>query len=351
MGKCRAVTRPRSARRDYGCRETKRSTNSRLARRRNSDPAIGLELKIKRRKVQFEVVRIGELVVTPLTGIISGLRVNRYRVSLDVPAFLDGTRDSLKAKDYQLPWYLYVTILLPLGIPCVMCGTGGMITVGAAFLIAGACFAVVQQGRWPAALRAVLSVFISFVGYGLAVAILALISYFSEPNYGYDKGPTLPEKDWQLYTSPEGDFEVLLPGKSEVLTDPHPGVQVKISKPEVTFRVHYFTVGPERRLDLKDPQVRDQVDTLWPGLTTEVMRDYPLSKRDYGSFASSEQLPNWLYMNDDNPKRAHRVSTNILFERFGDRVYCATVETTSAGGLSYDIGKFSKSVKINYKPK
>jgi LSD1 subclass zinc finger protein len=312
-------------------------------------PRNRLELKIKRRKVQFEVVRIGELVVTPLTGIVRGLRVNRYRLSQDVPAFLDGTRDSLKAKDYLLPWYLYAPVLLPLGLPCVTCG--GILPIAAAFLLSAACFAIVQQGRWPAALRVGLSTLISFVGYGLVLVILALISHFSEPNYGFDKKPTLPEKDWQLYTSPEGDFEVLLPGKPEVLTDPHPGVQVKMSKPEVTFRVHYFTVGLDRRLDLKDPQVRDEVDKLWPGLTTEVMRDYPLSKRDYGGFGSSEQLPNSFYMTDDNPKRTHRVGTNIQYERFGDRAYCATVETTSGGGLAFDIAKFYKSVKINYNPR
>jgi LSD1 subclass zinc finger protein len=306
-----------------------------------------LELKVEGRKVQFDVVRMGELVVTPLTGLVSGLRVNRYRLSLDVPAFLDGTRDNLKAKDYQLPWYLYAPVLLPLGLPCVTCG--GILPIAAAFLLSAACFAIVQQGRWPAALRVGLSTLISFVGYGLVIAILAIISHFSEPKYGFEKKPTLPENDWQLYTSPEGDFEVLLPGKPEVLTNPHPGVQVKIDKPEVTFRVHYFTVGPDKRLDLKDHEVRDQVETLWPDLTTEVMRDYPQNKKDYGQFASSEQLPNWLYMNDRNPKVAHGSSTTILFERFGDRVYCATVTTPSANGLSYDINKFSKSVKINYK--
>src|SRR5205807_2264316 len=90
--------------------------------------------------------------------------------------------------------------------------------------------------------------------------------------------PTLPESEWQVYKSPDGDFEVLLPGKPEALPELAHGVQVKIDRPEVVFRLQYFTVPPAKRPALEDNAVRREIQTIWPEMLVPILHDYPQSK-------------------------------------------------------------------------
>ena len=268
---------------------------------------------------------------TWLSALMRNHRTYKHRLAADLVAFVRGQRDTLpRPEGYLMPWYLFVPALLPLGIPVLT--LGGLLPVLAGILLSAACAAILQRERLPTVLRLGLSLGISFVSYAVVIGILVLVTGVADVKYGYHKKPTLSEKSWQTYRSPDGDFEVLLPGKPEVLTNPHPGVQVKLSRPEVTFRVHYFTVEPARRLDLTDPVVVSSAPEVWPEMLEPVLLDYNESKRNYGSEGVCPALDKHCRFTDANRKRSHQVTTDCFFGRFGDRVYCATVSSTNTGG-------------------
>jgi LSD1 subclass zinc finger protein len=316
-------------------------------RRRNQ-----IELKIDGRPVQFLVKGFAQGDGPPLPAQLGGLRVNRHRLAADLAAFLSGDRDeSLKVADYLLPWYLFAVAALPLGIPIFT--LGGLVPILGAILLCAATFAVVQRDRWPIALRMAAALGVSVFGYGLVIGIVAVIAYASGPTFGGADKPTLPEKSWQAYKSPDGDFEALLPGTPEVLKEPTPGVRLKIDRPDIIFRVHYFRVEPAKRLDLSDPLVANEAPKVWPEMLAPILRDYPESKSpDYGGGVwVGQQLPHSYLVVDSTPKRTHRVETRIQYDRFGDRVYCASVSTPHAGMMDHDVDKFFKSVHVTYQPK
>jgi LSD1 subclass zinc finger protein len=309
-------------------------------RRRNQ-----IELKIDGRPVQFLVRGF----VTGAPGVprfLPGLRVNQHRLAADVAAFLRGDREEpLKVEDYLLPWYLFVPVVLPLGLPIVT--LGGILPVVAAILLSGACFAVVQRDRWPVFLRLALSLGVSVAGYGAVIGVVALMALRTGPEFGYTDKPTLPEKDWQTYRSADGDFEVLLPGKPQALTDPYPGVQVVIERPEITFRVHHFTVEPDRQLDLTDFDARVRAFQVWPEMSREVLRERPQARLGEYAGAPSRLLPCSFELIDPNPKRS-RILIDCHFGRFDDRVYCATIITPHTAELGYDVRKFLDSIRVTY---
>jgi LSD1 subclass zinc finger protein len=308
-----------------------------------------IEIDVDGRPVQFHVKGFAQGEGPPPPAQLGGLRVNRHRLAADLAAFLRGDRDEpLRVADYMLPWYLFAVGALPLGIPIVT--LGGWIPVIGALLLSGGAFAIVQRDRWPVLVRLAASLALSVVGYGVVIGLYVLVSYITGPTLGGSEKPTLPEKDWQTYKSPDGDFEALLPGKPEALADPSHGVQVKIGRPETVFRVHYFTVEPKRRLDLTDALARNEARTVWPEMLAPVLRDYSESKEFAGGLgAKGGDLIYDFRVADSNPKRTHLMVTDIHYNRFGDRVYCASVSTT--GGMEYDLIKFIKSVRITYRPK
>jgi hypothetical protein len=318
-----------------------------LHRRRNQ-----IELKVDGRPVQFLVKGFAQGDGPPLPPQMGGLRINRYRLAADLVGFLQGERDKpLRIQDYLLPWYLFAVGALPLGIPIVT--LGGWIPLVGALLLSGGAFAIIQRDRWSVILRLAASLGLSVVGYGVVIGIYALVIHFSDPKMGGSEKPTLPEKDWQTYKSPDGDFEAMLPGTAEVFTDSTRGVRVKIDRPEIVFRVHYFTVEPKRRLDLSDALVRDEAPTVWPEMMTPILRDYSESKPpSYGGGVPNGEVLKYSYgVSDSNPKRKHMVTTLVQYDRFGDRVYCASVSTPYVGGMDYDVRKFFNSVRVNYRPK
>src|SRR5205814_212797 len=133
--------------------------------------------------------------------------------------FLNGThKEPLRVADYLLPWYMFAVAALPMTIPIVT--LGGMIPVVGALLLCGAAFAIVQRDRWSPAVRIGGAFGLTVVGYGILIGIVLLIRYIKGPDFGFGNKPTIPEKEWNLYTSPDGDFEVLLPGKPKELKDP-----------------------------------------------------------------------------------------------------------------------------------
>jgi hypothetical protein len=318
-------------------------------RRRRSNQ---IELKIDGRPVQFLVKGFAQGDGPPPPAQLGGLRVNRHRLAADLAAFLSGERDEpLKVADYLLPWYLFAAAALPLGIPVFT--LGGLVPVLGAILLCAATFAVVQRDRWPVALRVAAALGVSVLGYGLVIGIVAVIAYASGPTFGGADRPTLPEKAWQAYKSPDGDFEALLPGTPEAIKEPTPGVRLKIDRPEIIFRVHYFRVEPAKRLDLSDPLAANEAPNVWPEMLAPILRDYPESKSpDYGGGTRvGQQLTHSYLVVDSNPKRTHRVETRIQYDRFGDRVYCASVSTPHAGMMDHDLDKFFKSLHVTYQPK
>ncbi len=315
-----------------------------LHRRRNQ-----IEIDVDGRPVQFLVKGFARGEGPPLPAQMAGLRINRHRLAADLTAFLRGDRDEpLRVGDYVLPWYLFAVGALPLGIPIIT--LGGWIPVIGAILLSGGALAIVQRDHWPVLMRLAASLGLSIVGYGVVIGLYALVSYISGPTLGGAEKPTILEKEWQTYKSPDGDFDVQLPGKPEALPDLAHGVQVKIDRPEVTFRVHYFTVPAARRPDLTDGAVRREIPIIWPEMLAPIRHDYSQSKQFEGSLGQKgDDLIYDFRVADSNPKRDHMMVTEIQYNRFGDRVYCASVSTT--GEMEYDVIKFFKSVHVTYHPK
>jgi hypothetical protein len=244
-------------------------------------------------------------------------------------------------------WCLLGPVLLPLGVPIIM--LGGILPILTSLGLAAGCLLIVQRTAWPILLRLNMSLSLSVLGYAAAISYDVLIPHANGLDYGYSKRATVPEKDWRRYKSPGGDFEVLLPGTPEILHEPYPGVRVKLSRPEVTYRVHYFTVG-ERDIRLKVGDARFAV-RVWPELVQEFERDYPQSELIDGGVRWSEVLPYSIRMIDSDRKRSHRVIIDCQFNRFDDRVYCATAITPYAEELAYDVKLFFQSVRVRYRPR
>lgn len=97
-----------------------------------------------------------------------------FRLTRDVAALLNGKKRALNAGDYRMPWYLYIPILLPVGIPIMTRGGALPGAVGAG--LAGASLCIAQQEQLPMVVRILLMLLVAVAGY--AGYVLIIISMY-----------------------------------------------------------------------------------------------------------------------------------------------------------------------------
>jgi hypothetical protein len=274
-------------------------------------------------------------------------RTALHRLTRDVVGFLEGKRPALMAADYVLPIYLFVPVVLPLGIPILT--LGGALPAAAGFGLTAACFAIAQQERLSRILRVFLMLGVSGLAYAALIGLLLLSGGLGKVKFGNHDAPTIAVSKWQPYRSPEGDVEALFPGAPTPVPGPFRGaVQVKLSSPEVTFQVHWFDVDKDQQVD--ETKLEGGLWKLlerWPQLAA----DYPQPQANITSFTqvnNKSDLSFQMQLLDLNHKLKRTHGVQRQFRRFGDRVYCATVSTPDGDGLAYDLDKFFQSVRIQY---
>jgi hypothetical protein len=97
-----------------------------------------------------------------------------YQNSLarDLCRFLNGEIPPPSKRNYAIPAALYIPALLPLGIPILT--LGGALWAGLGGGLCAACFAILRKEGWSAAVRVVLSLLLSVVGYAVLGGVLLL---------------------------------------------------------------------------------------------------------------------------------------------------------------------------------
>jgi WD40 repeat protein len=128
------------------------------------------------------------------------------RLARDLAAYLERRAAMPRAADYALPWYFYLPIALPIGIPLIT--VGGALPSALGFGLAGTNFAIVQRERLATAVRLTASVALTICGY----AALALFLWLA------GKGSST-DANWMTFSPNDGSFSVLLPGQAKVSTE------------------------------------------------------------------------------------------------------------------------------------
>lgn len=112
--------------------------------------------------VELEVGRVELSIMKPLHYV--------NQLTEDLVAFLNGDKQTLDARDYRMPWYLYVPVFLPIGIPFIT--RGGAIPSGVAAGLVGACFAIAQQRKLSMAIRIAAALGVSVAAYALLFVLI-----------------------------------------------------------------------------------------------------------------------------------------------------------------------------------
>src|SRR5262245_28993358 len=144
-------------------------------------------------------------------------RTHLTRLARDLASFLDGQSPRPRAAEYGLPWLLYLTPALVLGVPLLGLATrllgggwvGGLIWGGLTAFFAALCWLAVTRGTWDPLGR------LFAVGALLTVAYGALFCAFV---YELIVPPTtFAASDWKTFAPPGGNYRVRMPGtpKSE----------------------------------------------------------------------------------------------------------------------------------------
>jgi hypothetical protein len=87
------------------------------------------------------------------------------RMTQDVVSFVTGKVGYIASGNYVLPWYLYIFVVLPIGIPILT--LGGALWGALGFGLASANFAIAQNDKMPPAARLAITAALTFAGYGL----------------------------------------------------------------------------------------------------------------------------------------------------------------------------------------
>jgi phage FluMu protein Com len=111
----------------------------------------------------------------PVTMQVARFRTYQNRLTETVVDFLNSDVRSVYIEDYQIPWYMFILVLLPLGAPVVTCLIGA-IPFGIAGGMAGANFGVINKEDWTPTTRIVVASILIGVTY-LVMFILAFFVY------------------------------------------------------------------------------------------------------------------------------------------------------------------------------
>jgi len=145
----------------------------------------GLRLSRKKDAIDIPVGTPAEYLTGPSLRVehdgadveLTVVRVGWYcdRLARDLAEYVTGDGLIPHARDYQLPGYLWVLALLPVGIPILT--VGGAIWGGLGAGLAALCFAVASRERWPVALRVVVMLLASAAGYGTLLAVVLFLAF------------------------------------------------------------------------------------------------------------------------------------------------------------------------------
>jgi hypothetical protein len=252
----------------------------------------------------------------------------------DLAAYLNGTGPMPDARLYCLPWYFYIPIALPVGIPIVT--LGGAIPGALGFGLAGANFAIVQKERWPKAVRFAASLSLAVVPY-LVLGLLLLFRWSSG----------VPESAWQLFSPPDGSFSVLLPGAatSQTTTEPSPVGPITTVAYLVDLKRSAYAVScsvippaavgqlqPEAQLDA----IRDELVTTYKA---KLLNEQKISLRGN----SGRELA----LETGQPQG----TCVVRVFRVGDRIYRALVVGRSVSASDSEVRKFLESFNVSRLPR
>ena len=216
-----------------------------------------------------------------------------YHLAKDTAAFLNGKGDFPDGRAYSIPWFLYAIPPLFIALPFAA-APFGLVTDGclgaflwtvAALVLGGLALAVALQSRLKP--RARLIGGLGLLGLG---ALLPLLAIPITPSYTVDAAL------WRSYSSPNGDFTVLMPGAPTVgvpvglpsgaLRDD--GMRrkytVAVTNPDVQFAV-FVTPAPVNDPNFVQP---------WFNQNTQAVEDAKQAlQQEYGSNGSGSIVQQW----------------------------------------------------------
>jgi WD40 repeat protein len=135
----------------------------------------------------------------------------QHSLARDLCRFLHGEIPPPQKRNYAIPAALYVPALLPLGIPIL--SLGGALWAGLGGALCAACFAILRKEEWSAAVRVVLSLLFSVVGYTL-LGEFVLLTYLQQWLSSAKPGPVAvtpapaPQPPFQQNLPPPGQAEI-----------------------------------------------------------------------------------------------------------------------------------------------
>jgi hypothetical protein len=177
------------------------------------------------------------------------------RLARDLASFLDGSGPMPRPAAYALPWYFYIAVVLPLGIPVVT--LGGAIPIALGLGLSGANLALVQREAWSKSIRLTLTLSLALSAY---LAIGALL--------WWRLAGGLAESNWQTFSPADRRFSVLLPGqpKEQTTTEqsaigPIATTMYLLDLKHSAYVVSYSTIDPSAQVDLSRSLYRGN---RWP---------------------------------------------------------------------------------------
>jgi phage FluMu protein Com len=227
-----------------------------------------------------------------VTVIIANPRTYQNRLAQDIVAFLKGDKTYLRAKDYVIPLGLYALTVLPLTVLIFTFiwrapwaegswRLWGTIWGGVGGALMGACVAVLQQQRWPTALRVGGCLGLTALGY-IAFFVTLLVS-------GGLGGPLIAANAWKTFSPPGGRFSVDMPGTPVPRNMPGPGGlllhiwMVELKNPNCAFGVEYgdFPANELNHIPIEQRFVGARQGMLASTPNSELVSERPLTLQEH----------------------------------------------------------------------
>jgi hypothetical protein len=244
------------------------------------------------------------------------------RLAQDLASFLDGSGTMPRAAAYALPWYFFIPVALPMGIPVVT--LGGAIPAAVGCALAGANFALIQRETWPKMARLTITLSLALGAY-LVLGLLWL-----------SVAGRIKESAWQSFSPADGQFSVLLPGqpKEQTQTKHTAGGRITtvlylVDLKHSAYIVGYSPIPPGAHVELD--AVRDEVVARHTG---RLVTEQPISIEGH---AGRE-----FVLEISNPKGG---GVMRVF-RVGDRLYQLLAFGSQVTASSADARKFLESFQL-----
>ena len=107
----------------------------------------------------------------PVKMQIARFRTYQNRFTEEVAAFLNKETSRVRIADFEIPWYMFILVMLPWGVPIITLGGLAPIVIGAG--VSGANFAIISQENWSPGTRITIAAILTGLAY-LAVILLVV---------------------------------------------------------------------------------------------------------------------------------------------------------------------------------